>query len=72
VQGEGPTRNAWNHHRSNVEDASVENAGVIGADSLEWQECTVPISHLPPSSFCCHSSALSSMEPQSTDAKDGV
>jgi len=55
-----------------VEDASVENAGVIGADSLEWQECTVPISHLPPSSFCCHSSALSLMEPQSTDAKDGM
>ncbi len=62
MQGEGSIQNAWNHQSSNVEEGSVENVGLIESDSLKWQGCTAPILHLPPSSFCCHSS-VSSMEP---------
>ncbi len=45
-----------------MEEGSVENVGLIESDSLKWQGCTAPILHLPPSSFCCHSS-VSLMEP---------
>jgi len=62
VQGEGSIQNSWNHQSSNVEEGSVENVGLIESDSLKWQGCTAPILHLPPSSFCCHSS-VSLMEP---------